>query len=100
MPGFSKSVAHTLTPAEAVERLQAFATNIAEKYRDLASEMHGEWRAQTLHFTVVAMGLRIQGQVAVQAELAELQVTYPFAASFFAGRIEETMVAELRQVLN
>lgn len=99
MPGFSKQIAHACSREEALARLKDFVAGVKRKYGDLASEVSGEWAENVLDFNVLAMGIRIQGTLAVEEFLAFIEVKYPFAAAVFAGRIEETITRELQQTL-
>jgi Putative polyhydroxyalkanoic acid system protein (PHA_gran_rgn) len=100
MPGFKQQISHAHVQALAVERLKNFAEVVKEKYANIATQSESNWQENTLTFFVVAMGLRIDGQLIVQDYLAVVEVKYPFAAALFAGRIEETITSHLREALH
>ena len=99
MPGFSKQIAHPRTQDDAVERVRDFVGGVKRKYGDLASEVTGEWVRNQLEFSVTALGMRVQGKLSLVDYLAHVEVKYPFAAAFFAGRIEDTITRELQEAL-
>jgi hypothetical protein len=99
MPGFTQRVPHPHEKTLAIEKLKQFATIVNEKYGSLTSHSESNWQENRLFFFVVAMGLRIDGQLLVEDYAAEVEVKYPFAAALFAGRIEETIIQHLREAL-
>jgi hypothetical protein len=99
MPAFKHSVVHPYSQQQAVVRLSDFAQQAEAKYAGLVSSAGNEWTENRLTFFVVALGLRIQGVLHVHDQRADVEVEYPFAAAFFAGRLETTIKEQLAAAL-
>ena len=65
MPKFNVTVPHTLTQAEATERLNRFADILREKFKDSVSDLEQTWEGNALAFRFKTFGFPISGKVTV-----------------------------------
>ncbi len=99
MPAFSTSVSHRLGREEAQKRLHSFVQRTQIEQAHLLQDMRGEWSANVLSFAFRAMGMSIEGTMRVE-ELEVITVgSLPLAATFFRGKIEQTIRDEMGKVL-
>ena len=99
MSQFAVNVAHRLTQDEATARLQQFVERMRTEHADKLADMEGSWVGCTLNFAFRTMGFPIHGAMNVEESLVSLHGQLPLAASFFRGRIEQTIRGELESVL-
>jgi hypothetical protein len=99
MPGFTVEIPHTLGREAAMEKLKPFAEKVREKYKDQVSSMTGQWEDNVLKFALVTYGFTISGIVTVEDEFVRLEVTLPFAAIAFKGKIEQSFAGEIKKAL-
>jgi hypothetical protein len=100
MPKFSTSVSHDLGREEALRRLKSFTDSIRAAYAEHLSEMEENWDDNgNLQFAFSAMGLKIDGLLIIEAELAMVDGQIPFAAVPFRGRIESEIKQQLEIAL-
>jgi DNA-binding transcriptional regulator GbsR (MarR family) len=99
MPTFSTEVPHQLGTTQATERLKQFIEHTREQYKDLVSDLEGDWNDSRLTFSFKAYGLKISGTLAVDETAARLSGHLPFAALAFRGKIEQSIESVLRREL-
>lgn len=99
MPAFGTSIPHNLGRERATELLRSFLDQVTAKYGDQLSEMRGDWTDEGLTFGFKTMGMPISGNLVVQDDQVEVKGNLPLAASFFRGRIEESIRGELQKLL-
>ena len=100
MPGFNTEVEHQLGREEAVERLKKFLEQVRQKYSEFVTELQGAWNDNVLTFSLKTYGFKIDGTLTVEDRLARLTGNLPFAALAFRGKIEQSIVSELRRELS
>jgi hypothetical protein len=100
MPGFTTKIPHPYEKQAAIERLNDFLPRVREQYKELASDVSGQWEGDTLKFAVATMGMTVQGTLTVEDRLATVQAQLPLAAAMFAGRIEDSIRKEVEKVLS
>ena len=97
MPKFSTEVPHQLGAQAATERLKSFLDQVKDKYQDQVSNLSGDWEENVLNFSLTTYGFTIDGTLTVEEQLAKLSGTLPMAASFFRGKIEESIAGVLQR---
>lgn len=100
MPSFSTQVPHPLDQQSAVAKLTGLMNALQTKYKDVASDVQGNWADNVLNFSLKVMGFTVSGKVTVQDQLAKVEGQLPLAAAMFRGRIEESIKSELQKELN
>ena len=86
-----------------VQRLKQLLDQMRRQYSEFISEVNGEWVENLLTFSLKAHGpipIKIDGTLKVDDHLASLSGTLPFAALPFRGKIEQSIVSELRRELS
>lgn len=99
MPSFSTEVEHQLGQEEATVRLTRLLEQVRQQYSDFVTELNGEWTDNVLTFSLKTYGFKIDGTLTVEDQLARLSGNLPFAALAFRGKIEQSIVSELRREL-
>lgn len=100
MPGINTEVEHQLGQQDATERLKRFLDEVRQKYSDFVTDLQGDWVDNVLTFSLKTYGFKIDGVLAVEDERATLAVNLPFPALAFRGKIEQSIVTELRRELS
>jgi hypothetical protein len=100
MPGFSVDVPHPLDQQAAVSKLAGLMGALQTKYKDVASDIQGNWAENVLNFSLKVMGFTVSGKVTVQDQLAKVEGQLPLAAAMFRGRIEESIKSEMQKELS
>jgi len=91
MPKFSVRVPHTLSQAEAKERLGGFVDIIREKMQDKVSDLEQSWDGDTVNFRFKTYGIPLTGKIAVAEKELQVDGELPFTAMMFKGQIESTI---------
>ena len=99
MPGFKTEVEHKLGQEEATARLKKLLDQVRKQYSDFVTELQGDWAENVLTFSLTTYGFKIDGTLTVEDQLARLSGNLPFAALVFRGKIEQSIVSELRREL-
>ena len=100
MPGFNTEVEHELGQQEATERLKKLLDQVRQQYSDFVTELKGDWDDNVLTFSLQTYGFKIDGVLTVEDRIARLTGNLPFAALAFRGKIEQSIVSELRKELS
>ena len=101
MPALSLSVPNPLGQQEASQRLKSFLTKLKEHYQDKVSNLEEEWPDENhLKYRFKTFGFDIQGEAKVEPQVVQLNLTLPFTAMMFKGKIEQTLRDELTRVLS
>jgi hypothetical protein len=101
MPALSLSVPNPLGQKEASERLKSFLSKLKEHYQDKVSNLEEEWPDENhLKYRFKTFGFDIQGDAKVEAQAVLLNLTLPFTAMMFKGKIEQTLRDELTRLLS
>ncbi len=99
MAGFSTAVSHRLGQEEAMKRMLSFLDQVQVQQANVLKDMRGQWNNNTLTFAFKAMGMAIGGTMRVDEQEVVTEGELPFAASFFRGKIEQTIRDEMSRVL-
>jgi len=99
MPKLTVAVEHSLTPDEAVSRLQGFLAVIKERYQDKISNLQEEWETHSGSFSFSVMGFSTSGTVSVEASEVRIDGKLPLAAMMFKGMVEQQISEQLTRIL-
>ena len=99
MSSLTMAASHALGQEEALRRLKQKFSVIRDAYRAQVSELHEQWRENTLSFAFKVVGMKIAGTVTVGASQVELAAELPLGAMLFKGLIERQVRAELGNLL-
>lgn len=100
MPSFKTEVPHQLSSSEARSRVEALVVEISEQYGDMISELQGDWNQNCLSVSFRAMGFAISSDVRVEEERVAVDGKIPMAALPFKGKIQNTIVDKLNELLS
>jgi len=100
MPSYSVVVLHALGSTAARARLDKFLEDVRRDYAAYLGEASGAWTADCLDFRFQTSGMSISGRLLVEESCIQVNGQLPLAASFFRGRIEQTIRDELRKLLS
>ena len=81
MPSFAVEVPHPLDQKSAVSKLTGLMGALQNKYKDVASDIQGNWADNVLNFSLKVMGFTVSGKVTVQDKLAKVEGQLPLAAA-------------------
>jgi hypothetical protein len=99
MPSIRTEVPHRLGHDEARDRLETLMQSIHDDYPDMVREFSSRWEANTLRVSFVAYGFSIASDVHVEADRVKVDGNVPLAALPFRGKIQQTIVGKLNQIL-
>ena len=99
MPKFNLEVPHKLGADEAKGRLERKAEFLFEKFGDQVKDLSQTWVGNILNFGFKTMGMRFDGNVAVEEDRVQVNGDLPFAAMMFKGKIESEIRQQLEHIL-
>jgi len=99
MPQFAVVVPHSLSREDARNRLDQLIERMRSQHGDRLNDMQGGWVSDILNFSFSTMGMAISGAMNVEDDRVSVRGQLPLAASFFRGKIEQTIRSELQNVL-
>lgn len=91
MPKLNISVPHKLSREEAAERIKGLLSQMKSEYGDNIKDLNEDWRGDSCRFSFSVMGSSITGTLDILSDEVHINGDLPFAASFFKGKIEETI---------
>jgi hypothetical protein len=100
MPRIETEVPHRLDVAEARQRLQDLYEIVLTEYAHMVSDLQGTWDADTLRVSFKAYGFVIASHVRVEPERVAVTGDIPLAAIPFRGKIQQTILGKLEEVLS
>jgi hypothetical protein len=98
VPKLNMEVPHALTADEAKNRLQKKAEFMQGSYGDQVKDMTQSWDGNTLNFGFKTLGMRFDGNLAVEDNKVVLNGDLPFAAMMFKGKIESEIRQQLERI--
>lgn len=99
MPNINVSVPHQLSQDEALRRIQAYIAKLKVQYADTISDLDENWNGYVGSFSASGMGQTITGNVFVNLSEVSVEVTLPFVAMLFKGKIESGIREHLGRLL-
>lgn len=99
MPRIETAVNHSLGAEEARRRLDDLMNLIRRDYSDMVSDLKGGWKDDTLEVSFRAYGFTISSDVQVEPNRVAVRGEIPWAAVAFKGKIQQTIVGKLEEVL-
>jgi hypothetical protein len=99
MPAVTVSVPHSLGTEEAVRRINASIEAAKAKHGDKLGNFDGQWTDATYRCSFSAMGVKVQGTVAVEPAAVNVRADVPLMAMMFKGMIEKAVRDEFAKLL-
>ena len=81
----------SLSVSEIKEKAEKLINDALEEFKDKISDVHQEWRGNTLIFSFRAMGFSVSGQATAYDNLITIKAKLPFAAGMFKGKIRDKL---------
>lgn len=100
MPSISLTEPHTLSTAEAQQRISGLLTELRTQHADKIGDIHEKWTGNSAQFSFRLMGIKIEGELKVEAQSVSLQGKIPFAALPFRGMAERAIREHARELLD
>lgn len=91
MPNIHMTIPHNLSRDEALKRVQKLLGEVRQQYAGSVTDLNERWHGHIGSFSFKTMGMDVTGMVTVGDKEVELEGTLPFAATFFKGKIEQTI---------
>ena len=85
------SVPHKLSREEATQRIKGLLSQMKREYGDSIKDLDEDWSGDFCRFRFSIMGSSITGTLDILSDEVRIDGDLPFAASFFKGKIEETI---------
>src|SRR5215470_6764408 len=92
MPRYKTEVEHTLGQTEALARMHALA-----EYGRRTSGLKGEWRDNTLEFSLTIQGVSLSGTISVEPDVLKFDGSLPIIALPFKSWINRALKKGLQQ---
>lgn len=99
MPRLVLEVPHSLSLEEATARLKKKFADVRAEHHDRVSHFRDEWVDHTFSFAFQAMGMTVDGTVAVEAGRIKLDARLPLAVALFKSAIEQRIRQEVGEML-
>lgn len=99
MPKLTTEVPHALGQDEALRRLKHQLELAKQDYQSQVGDLYGEWQDHILSFNFQVMGMKVAGEMAVEAASVRVNADLPLAAMMVKGMIEQRLRQELGKVL-
>ncbi|MBN2022686.1 MAG: polyhydroxyalkanoic acid system family protein [Pirellulales bacterium] len=99
MPQLSVSVPHALGREEALRRLRNESDVAKSAFGDRVRDLVEDWGNDGMSFRFSAMGMAVEGNVAVEEAAVTTTAKLPLAAMMFKGLIEQRLRDRLAAVL-
>lgn len=99
MPKFSVEVPHTLSKADAHDRLRGFSEKVRQHYAELVKDVEQEWEGDTLHFSFKSVGSTVTGDAKVDENAVNVDGEIPFTMMMFKSKIESVIREEITRLL-
>lgn len=99
MPQLSLEIPHALGQAEAAQRLKDHFDAVRGMYESQVSNLNHQWDGHTFTFGFHALGMKIDGTVAVEPAKVAVAASLPMAAMLFKRTIEDRIRQEVDKIL-
>lgn len=100
MTNLNISVPHDLSREEAVARIKGLLSQMKREYGDSIKDLSEDWRENSCWFRFSVKGSSITGTLDIMSDEVQIKGDLPFAASFFKGKIEETIREKAENLLS
>jgi hypothetical protein len=84
-------IPHNLSEDEAVRRIKDAVTRAKAQGSGKIKDLEESWKGNVGTFSGSAMGHAASGTITVKASEIAVEMTLPFAATFFKGKIESSV---------
>jgi hypothetical protein len=99
MPKIQLAVPHTLGADEAKKRVTNLVAQTRQDFGNKVSDVAESWNGFINTFSFRAMGFSVTGKLEALPAQVLVDMTIPFAALPFKGRIESELLAHARALL-
>lgn len=99
MPTLHITVPYQIPQAEALRRIRAHIAQLKEQHADKMSGLDESWNGYAGQFSASGMGQSASGKILVNPSEVIVEMTLPFAATFFQGKIEAAIRENLTRLL-
>ena len=99
MPKLSIAVNHALDQGEVIQRLKNESNLLQSSFGNQVQDFHEDWSDKGLTFRFKAMGMSVDGSVAVEPNQILTTANVPLAAMMFKGMIEAKVKSRLEELL-
>lgn len=99
MPTIKLSVPHKLGATEAKKRISHLVSDAKSQFSGNVTDVREEWTGNTNQFSFRAMGFTVSGRLDVKETTVDGEISLPFAALPFKGRLEEELNTRARALL-
>ncbi|MBN1590505.1 MAG: polyhydroxyalkanoic acid system family protein [Pirellulales bacterium] len=100
MPKLSFAVPHALEQEEVVQRLKQESDVLRSSFGDRIQNLEETWEDHSLTFRFTALGMSVDGRIAVEPGQVLTTANVPLAAMMFKSAIEEKVRGRLDELLN
>jgi hypothetical protein len=100
MPNINVAVPYQIPQEEALSRIQNFVSQIKTQYSSAITDFQESWNGSAGTFSGAGRGFSASGNIVVNPSQVVVDLTVPFAAMFFKGKIESTLREELAKLLS
>lgn len=98
MAALHLSIPHTLSPDEALKRIQSLLSEVRSEHADKINHLQEDWNGPNGSFSFTTKGFKISGVLSVTPNTIEIKGQVPFAVSLFKGKITQ-LITEKASVL-
>jgi hypothetical protein len=99
MPKIDLSVAHKLSQEEAKNRITGLLADSRSRFAGQVTNVAESWSGYVDAFSFEAMGFAVNGKLDVQPAQVRIELSLPWAAIPFKGRIESEILNHAKQLL-
>jgi len=99
MPNLNISIPHSLSQAEAAQRIRSLLNNLKAEHSDKINDLKEEWVGHTGKFACSVMGFRVSSILAIEPAQVSITGNLPLAAMLFKSRIESMIRDQTAKLL-
>lgn len=93
-------IPHSLSPEEALQRVQSTILKLREQHSPAIKDYQEEWFGKDGRIQLSAKGFAVTGKIYVGVDTVRVAIRLPLLLSFLKHRVKETIEKEGRQILN
>jgi hypothetical protein len=82
-----------------LERIKKLLSKLKTEYGNMITDLSENWNAEGGKFSFKAMGMSVEGTIAVSSNSVSLDGKIPLAALPFKSKIEKTIIEEATKLL-
>ncbi len=93
------NIPHQLSQEEVHRRAGEVLKSVEQKFAGQVKDLQQEWDGNNGKFSFTVMGMSVSGTLTINPSDILLESKLPLAATFFEGKIKETILEEAKKVL-